>query len=361
MRHYQVPSFRDILLQYRTIETPQQATKVFSGILRTLGETFYAHNILELGICSKEKYDTARSQYVEKWHCKKFRERSNQVITHLLGLRTSRHTSATHLRLLDAVEVIYRDEPVTVTYHCKGGRRWPSRDTVPVYSVLEEVERNDDIKKLLTPPQLHWTHGDLHFGNILLDVSDLEDPVFKLIDHGVDVDGKDIANDLSKLLQSCDGLGDFIQEGLFDITVFEKPKKEVTPRWMINLDVGLGEMKWPLSGGVSGAEIYRFLFVKDQAGYFHKINSYFADLVQGELGGAIGEKMDPQWFLRAKFTEALNMLTSPPFFLQKDIPASLAFAVTGAIVLTEWCGCQKVQEASPKIYDLVKETEADKG
>jgi hypothetical protein len=359
MRHYQVPSFRDILLQYRTIETSEEAKKVFSGILRTLGETFYAHNTLKLG-CSKQTYEETRAQYVNKVHLDKFRERSNQVTTHLLGLRKSPHTSTTHLRLLDAIEVIYGNEPLTVTYHCgEGGRKWQKRDTLPVYSVLEEVKTNVDIKQLLKPPQLHWTHGDLHFGNILLDVSDLDDPVFKLIDQGVDITGRDIANDLSKLLQSCDGLGDFIQEGLFDIKVFERPmKQEATPRWMVDLDVGGGEMMWPLSGGVSGAEVFKFLFVKEQVDYFNAISADFQSLVQKQLRTAINS--DPLWFLRAQFTEALNMLTSPPFFLQKDIPASLAFAVTGAIVLTDWCSDPKVLKASPQIRKFVKKSKANK-
>jgi hypothetical protein len=363
MRHYQVPSFRDVLLQYRTIETTDEAKQVFSGILRTLGETFYKHNTLILG-CSMPRYEGTRAQYVDIVHLDKFRERSNLVTTHLLGLRRSPHTSATHLRLLDAIEAIYGNEPLTVTYHCgEGGkedeRTWEKQDTLPVYSVLEEIKTNVHIKEMLKPPQLHWTHGDLHFGNVLLDVNDLDDPVFKLIDQGVDITGRDIANDLSKLLQSCDGLGDFIQEGLFDIKVFERPmKQEATPGWMVDLDVGRGEMKWPLSGGVSGAEVFKFLFVKEQVGYFNAIRAAFKSLVTKHLRSAVDS--DPLWFLRAQFTEALNMLTSPPFFLQRDIPASLAFAVTGAIVLTEWCSDPKVQEVSPTIRGFVNENKANK-
>lgn len=340
------PSLRDMLLKTRALDTQSEVTRVFKGILEKLKETLYAVAVNKPPFDSKEQ-----SAYIQGTYLQKYRERRSAVLARCAeaiknpgGLKT-----AEHLPIYLALESIYSEgkhieiscpsrtnfkgsagDPITL--NGSASKKWKSRKTEPVWSILGKLSSMDDQQlERLIPPMHCLTHGDLHFGNILLDLGDLDDPVFKLIDAQIDLKGRDIVADLSKLLQSCDALGDFVFEGLFQIKVWQDTSESC---WAVALNLGGGSVSWPISGGASGAEIIGYLEVDElQFNCFKWIREAFKDTVESIIGENLRGK---DWLQRAVFAEAMNLLTSPSFFLPENPEKALAFAASGAMVLTEW-------------------------
>ena len=208
--------------------------------------------------------------------------------------------------------------------------------------ILEELLSNEDRLAELLPSQLGLIHGDLHFDNMLVDASIAEHPFIKLIDPRGFVDisgfrfGADFAYDIGKLLHSCHGKYDMIDDGYEAATVaytkLDSAKED--GRLWVTLP-SLSRIEWVsknLKGGSGDIVTSESRLVTDTHFQgFDKINEWLVS-----KDGIIAEIMgnDKSWRERAQLNEALHFLTMGPFHLRANPIKVFALFVRGAELMS---------------------------
>jgi choline kinase len=175
-----------------------------------------------------------------------------------------------------------------------------------ILPLINQMYCCEQLTKKLTPPQLNLIHGDLHFDNILVNPN--KHPFnFKLVDpKGFKVG--DSMYDISKLIHDFNGLYDFIYEYMFDL-------------------------KWKIKNNKLYATLnFHNCKAVDE---FNKIKDYFII----ELTKIFEE--DQNWYLRAKFIEAINFCSLQPFHLVNDgiESKSIAMYLIGVKLINYFWDC----------------------
>ena len=320
MPYYRAPSLREVLMQHLPATDKNTACLLAKATVRKVATALYSITPDD----SKrlfDRYEERITNYTNDVHLQRFRQRAGETrrLTQYLRLLVEKSPSAENhsaddIDYLSAItEILDSKSACSITYRVGGNyrnERWNNKRTVSIektISVLEQVlnggggkkEGVNELVKTLTPPRLWLIHGDLHLSNILMDLNSIDDPVFKLIDPNVQLEGGDIAYDLGKLYHSFDGLYDFMDEGLLDIRIVEQGKNNKGENELrIDLEVGVGAITKELPGGGSGAEITCYVETAEQVELYQCIAKEFENFVE-EIRAELGKDViDINWKLR---------------------------------------------------------------
>jgi len=194
--------------------------------------------------------------------------------------------------------------------------------------IIKKIEKSYRLLDLLKPPFICKTHSDLHFDDILVDIT--KNPIkFILIDpRGLD-HTYSYEYDLGKLFFSFDGLYDFMHEGLFDL-----------------------EMKIEEDNAFFKYEIKEGSVLEE----FKKISKEFPEI----LGKQPMLEKDKYWKERVKFTEAMLFLSNVPFQLRGDEIEKnpIAQYITGTRLINEfWDWWTKSEEFTKEDEEVLTEEE----
>ena len=172
-------------------------------------------------------------------------------------------------------------------------------------------ERSALIKEM-APKELRMIHGDLHFQNILIDLS--KKPSFILADPRGEAKVSDIYYDLGKLWHSCNALYDFIHTDMFEIIVNEN-------------------------------EIKFSIFNKKQQSIYKNI----LDFLKVELPKYEQIKNDPLWEKKVLFSEAMHLASVMPFHLKNDGKEERAILlfVRGVLLLNKFIDKYEIEKIPP--------------
>lgn len=207
-------------------------------------------------------------------------------------------------------------------------------------TILKEVFENNSFMSRMTPPWLALVHGDLHFNNILLDDRLPKVVRFRLIDPkasrkwGPDRLGyDDPAYDFGKLLQSASGFYDLIHEGyvVYDLQRGGRIQSE-------GETIVFSVEEWverALRGGASGAKITtrRLKCQLWTNELFQQMAEHLRTVIDGHTAFS---RIDPDWFIRAKFYEALHFLAGAPVHLPDVLLAVSLFARGVEVMNSFW-------------------------
>jgi hypothetical protein len=178
--------------------------------------------------------------------------------------------------------------------------------------MVDAIERDKKVMKMLAPTSVCSTHGQMEFGHILVDEKDQNN--FILLDpRGMD-DLLDTHYDFGKLRQCSNGLHDWLEEGLFD---FE------------GITIGTTD-------SVVESLIFR---LPERVAVLQKVNSAI-DTLLPDLTNS-----DPNTFyLRTLFAQAINLLGSVPFcYGFGDFEKGLACYISGTKALNEFIKLAEVK------------------
>lgn len=171
MTYHQMPSFKDYLIEKGEVD---------DDIKRILSEI--------ISYCSKianKEYDTQKDKlsYVEKSHFNKMIERC---------------------------EIVAKQSGIFKAFFNAPSLYINGKKYLNVKQIIDEIKKDTELMKLLTPKKWYRSHGDFTFQNILTDGKE-----FKIIDPRGE--GEDtLYYDLSKLFQSCNAKYDLFFEGNYD-------------------------------------------------------------------------------------------------------------------------------------------------
>ena len=158
-----------------------------------------------------------------------------------------------------------------------------------IFDMIDEIENDDRLLGKLQPENITMVHGDLHFDNILVKLSeDFELENFILLDPR----GKDVYNytyDLGKLYHSFYGYYDFFHNKMYDLNF--KIKNKVN--YKINDCKALEEFKL--------------------------IEKGFEDLIKKQ------PILDKHWKLRTMFANACHFCSMIPFHLNDERTATAIY------------------------------------
>mgnify|MGYP000340493403 CR=1 FL=1 len=189
----------------------------------------------------------------------------------------------------------------------------------PANDIMAELENDHVFRARLQPPLCGLIHGDLHFGNILVDVTLPGRPRVKLIDprgfrhSGYVVGTGDICYDFGKLLQSTHGWFDLIRAGhlLCELPVVASSGREMRMTFK--------KEEWrdvPLGGGASGARVIsrRRMIQPWIWGVVERVSAFIlAWIAKSEYA-----RSDKQWRIRTSFNEALHFCTLSALLVEEN-------------------------------------------
>ena len=176
-----------------------------------------------------------------------------------------------------------------------------------IRELYTNIEKRDDIINILQPESLVMIHGDLHFQNILL-LNDTDNG-FLLVDPRGELLGSDVYYDIGKLWHSFHAKYDFIHTDQFRL-----------------------QLNWN-DNGVPNAEF--------------KITNALAESVYDEIYKKVSKMItkfkfindDPNWEMKALFSEASHLCSVMPFHINKAETEARAVVLylTGVILINEFC------------------------
>jgi CheY-like chemotaxis protein len=198
--------------------------------------------------------------------------------------------------------------------------------------ILRELLKSKAKKSKFMPTKLGRIHGDLHFDNILVGTEVLEKPFIKLIDPRGFRRGADFAYDIGKLLHSCHGKYDMIDDGFFSI----KDESDLvthsrTGTVAISAPVTI-ELREERQGGGSRDTVtsYGRRIKEEHYEAFDRIENWLV----GEFLPIL-MKDDPQWKIRSYLNEALHFCTMGAFHLERSPLKALTLYVTGVQLMNK--------------------------
>lgn len=284
MPYYELPTLRNLLIE-KKIDS-NKAIEILEGVINFIFNEMYSQYREKIG-----------EDYLTSIHIKKTWKRFDEI----------KKKSKIISKIID-YEYIYIN-----------GKRYLN---VPI--ILKKIERSKKLLRLLNPPFICKTHSDLHFDDILIDVSKTP-PKFILIDpRGLD-HTYSYEYDIGKLFFSFDGLYDFIHEGLFNL---EMDFKGDHPSFVYDVKQG---------------------YVLEQ---YKKIKEGVLKILE-EMPLL---KNDRYWKERAKFTEAMLFLSNVPFQIRNDeIERSpIAQYITGTRLINEfWDWWTQSEEFKKEHEDII--------
>jgi len=191
-------------------------------------------------------------------------------------------------------------------------------------------------QRRLSCTTLTATHGDLHFGNVLVDCFLPSDPLFLLIDpRGVKSTHyrhSDPAFDIGKLLFSCEAGYDYVDIGHFDIDVVE------TGTNAFHLDVTIPSSRTlynPMGGGASAAELFSVeqSLPRQTKTLYKRAAQVIRDRADAMARSDLGDRhiLD-----RAEFYMAMYCLCMAESHYLYKPEGALALFVCGHDLLTKW-------------------------
>lgn len=201
----------------------------------------------------------------------------------------------------------------------------------PPLDILKAFLKNKDGKRRFLPEKIGRIHGDLHFDNILVGPEVPEKPFIKLIDPRGFRKGADFAYDIGKLLHSCHGKYDMIDDGHYSI---QDKSGLVSTRSGTRTVSGLEKVEWvqETQGGGSRDTVTSYGKKIKEEHYlaFDRIEAW---LVNDVLPALLPE--DPELKSRSYLNEALHFCTMGPFHLERNPLKALTLYVRGVQLINE--------------------------
>lgn len=202
-------------------------------------------------------------------------------------------------------------------------------------TILGDLLADKKKRKRWLPKTVGWIHGDLHFGNILGDLTVPEMPFVKLIDpRGYRSPGADFAFDVGKLLHSCHGQYDMIDEGYLNTEdAMRRLDKDQDGTLVVTLPTLKEYVKKKEKGRSEATGESRIKIVTEQhLNAYEGIHKWLVSLLDRELFSD-----DPEWKGRAYLSEALHFCRMGPGkeYLKEDASKLFAFYITGVRLMNE--------------------------
>jgi thiamine kinase-like enzyme len=317
--YYQMPRFRMKLLRHFIFEEPnyENCLEISKHVVEEVLGFAFSYLYIE------DRCDTY-DKFVQETYFEKYKIRLQQTKDLLLNLKKESASAAIDVyeKLLDAKQI-----------NISGSELYNPTD------ILHKLENDESLKKHLQPPFLCMIHGDLHFGNILVNVDLPKKIRFKFIDPrgfsrpGYPLGVGDVAYDIGKLLHSAHGYYDFIHVGYLTTKVgtFKYPAKEEIEApplcWQAWATVSPG-------GGGSGAKVKAHQPVVQQGAsdVFDKLAQHIREWIERSPH----PQEDRHWRLRASFNEAMHFCTMGKFHLQEDVERAIAIQIRGIELMNEF-------------------------
>jgi len=162
--------------------------------------------------------------------------------------------------------------------------------------ILKLIEQDKELLKKIEPPFLCMVHGDLHFDDFLVDISQMPMLKFILIDpRGLD-NTYNYDYDLGKLWFSIHGKYDLVHEGLFNLDYKFVNEDFVVKTSFVDSEIFL---------------IYDYLY-EEAKKFLRKFNLI---------------KKDNNWELRTLFSEMAHFCSNMPFHLKYDNKERMAISL----------------------------------
>jgi len=197
-----------------------------------------------------------------------------------------------------------------------------------------ENESPGKLKEKLKVPSVCKIHGDLHFGNILVDAYFPEDPLFVLVDPRPDIRHGDPAFDVAKLLFSCHAAYDFIDTKNFDLNIVERAPPDYRLIHMKIPDLDSVHVDMP-PGAVA------FGLISKESTLPKATPSLFQAAEKGVLAGSekLQEELNDSGIIdRARYLEAILCLTLGESHVVVNPKGALALTLRGLQMLKAWRG-----------------------
>jgi CheY-like chemotaxis protein len=199
-------------------------------------------------------------------------------------------------------------------------------------TILKQLLADRTKRKRLLPKKVGSIHGDLHFDNILVDMTVPEKPFVKLIDPRGFKKPADFAYDVGKLLHSCHGKYDMIDEGYYLIkNTSDLVEKSRLGTVTVSPPVREEWVPQKQSGGSRDAVTSFGNIIKgDHYEAYDKIERWLIDEFLPDL-----LEDDPDWKIRAYLNEALHFCTMGPFHLERNPMKVFTLYIQGLILMNE--------------------------
>lgn len=197
-----------------------------------------------------------------------------------------------------------------------------------IQKIIKIILNSERLLKVLRPKLACFIHGDLHFENILIDLSTRE---FKLADPKK-VNPSDIAYDMGKIWHSVHGLYDFIHSDFYSLEILRFGKEEL----VFELKIGSPTLELTEArGGGSGASLIeaKTRLYGDEVEIYGEILCRLPKFLKSF---DLIEK-DKHWLTRTLFSEAVHFCTMLPFHFRVDVKRSIALHLRGIQLLNDFC------------------------
>jgi CheY-like chemotaxis protein len=314
MPFFRMKSFRRVIFEEPDRETCLEMSKqVLNQVLEVVFNRLY----------TEDKREIVYDRFITESYFEKFKTRLQQLIDALSSLKKKypREVNA-YSKLLDSKVIEINGKEL----------RNPT-------AILSELESIQNFSMRLKPPFLCLIHGDLHFDNILVDDRLPKRIRIKFIDPrgfrraGYAIGSGDIAYDLGKLLHSAHGGYDLIHAGYWttNVSSFEYKRHVVRMPSLVRSD-------WatvPQNDGGSGDVItsHKQIVQPWVWGMFEALADHLRNWIIEKSGYSL---QDPNWWLRAKFNEAMHFCTMGRFHVYEDIGRAIAIHIRGIEIMNEF-------------------------
>lgn len=256
MEYCALPTLRQLLIDKKI--TFEQASYILKTLIKIMFSKFYS-----------KKFSKNPSDYYRKIHLQRIKER----------FVTTAQMSKLMKKIIEAKYLIINGEKLLNLPH-----------------ILNLIEKDENLLKKLDPPFLCKVHGDLHFDNFVVDMSQMPMVKFILLDpRGLD-NTYSYCYDLGKLWHSFHGKYDLIHEGLFDLTSSFEENNFVAKINYTDKDL------------------------------FFTYESLYKNIKEF-LGEMPSLKEDPFWELRTCFSEMAHFCSVMPFHIKHDEKEKIAIAL----------------------------------